>query len=202
MVAFNQPRGLFGASRNIMPGDQPMLPQPTLGAGPVGMGMPQPVPQMAQSQPNLTGERLFALGGILQGDQNAAGNFHQMQQQRAMMAQKAQQDALGKLAERAEWKWRTDYENANRAPPNNDTVQDYEFIRGRLGEEAGNAYLRRQADPDVTVPLPNGQVYIGPRSGMAAAMGAQPAGGAAPARPVGGLTPIQGGPTPRASGGF
>lgn len=120
MVAFNQPRGLFGASRNIMPGDQPMLPQPTLGAGPVGMGMPQPVPQMVQSQPNLTGERLFALGGILQGDQNAAGSFHQMQQQRAMMAQKAQQDALSAMAERQQeredFMFRTDYERANPGP--------------------------------------------------------------------------------------
>jgi hypothetical protein len=58
-------------------------------------------------------------------------------------------------------------------------------------------------DPDVFITLPNGQVYAGPRSGLAAAMmGGTPA-PAAPPAPVGKLTPItNGGQTPRASGGF
>ena len=56
-------------------------------------------------------------------------------------------------------------------------------------------------DPDVFITLPNGQVYAGPRSGLAAAM---TGGAAAPPKPVGPLTPLpdDGGPTPPASGGF
>lgn len=62
-------------------------------------------------------------------------------------------------------------------------------------------------DPMTSVPLPGGQVYLGPRSGLSAVMGGgDPASGgggmAPPTAPVGKLTPIDGGPTPTASGGF
>lgn len=53
-------------------------------------------------------------------------------------------------------------------------------------------------DPDVFVTLPNGQVYAGPKSGLATAL----TGGGTTQRPVGRLTPINGGQTPPASGGF
>ena len=71
-------------------------------------------------------------------------------------------------------------------PAHNDTVADYEFIASKLGQEAANQYLSGMGDPIVTVPLPGGQIYSGPRSGMAQALG-----GAAPQRPVGKLTPIE-----------
>lgn len=54
-------------------------------------------------------------------------------------------------------------------------------------------------DPDVFITLPNGQVYAGPRSGLAAAM---MGGTTAKTAPRGKLTPVNGGPTPPASGGF
>lgn len=54
-------------------------------------------------------------------------------------------------------------------------------------------------DPDVFITLPNGQVYAGPRSGLAAAM---MGGATVPQKPVGKLTPINGGQTPPASGPF
>lgn len=56
-------------------------------------------------------------------------------------------------------------------------------------------------DPDVTVTLPNGQFYAGPRSGLAQAL---MGGGSAPVKtaPRGKLTSVQGGLTPPASGGF
>lgn len=66
-----------------------------------------------------------------------------------------------------------------------------------------DAYLQmnaaRAGDPEVFVTLPNGQVYAGPKSGLASAlMGRAPA----PTKPIGSLTPLDGGPTPPASGGF
>jgi hypothetical protein len=54
-------------------------------------------------------------------------------------------------------------------------------------------------DPDVFVTLPNGQVYAGPKSGLAQAL---TGGAAAPQKPVGRLTPLNGGPTVAPSGGF
>jgi hypothetical protein len=57
----------------------------------------------------------------------------------------------------------------------------------------------KEGDPIVTITLPNGQMYSGPRSGLATAMMGRMA---TPQAPVGPLTPINGGPTPSASGGF
>jgi hypothetical protein len=56
----------------------------------------------------------------------------------------------------------------------------------------------REGDPVVTITLPNGQMYSGPRSGLAQAM----MGGGAPPKPIGKLTPLNGGPTVSPLGGF
>lgn len=208
MVAFSRPRGLFGASRNsIMPGDQPMLPQgmPQM-QGPVGMapqGMGQPAPQQGGfNAPGGTAEKLFAIGGMLQGDQNAVGQYHAMQQARGTAAQEAQKDALARQAERAEWQWRKEWELAHPAPVNNDTEADYNFILRQQGPEAAAQYLRNIGDPTVTVPLPGNRVYSGPRSGLGGALGGQ----AAQPQVLGNSLPqgwtVQGGPTQPASGGF
>lgn len=61
---------------------------------------------------------------------------------------------------------KAEYERANPKPVNNDTVADYNFIASQLGPEEANQYLRNRADPIVNIPLPGGDVYIGPRSGM------------------------------------
>lgn len=63
------------------------------------------------------------------------------------------------------------------------------------------------ADPTVTIPLPGGQTYVGPRSGMQAALGG---GGPVSSPSGGGVQPPStlppdfdfGGPTQNASGGF
>jgi hypothetical protein len=71
---------------------------------------------------------------------------------------------------------------------NNDTVNDYRFIEERLGADAANQYLRNLGDPMVNMTLPGDRIYSGPRSGLGQALQGQ-----APARPVGRLTPIDGG---------
>lgn len=69
--------------------------------------------------------------------------------------------------------------------------------------EQRNAYQQMKVagagDPDVFVTLPNGQVYAGPKSGLSQALMGR---SQSPQAPVGRLTPINGGQTPPASGGF
>lgn len=67
-----------------------------------------------------------------------------------------------------------------------------------------NKLLQSRNDPFVTATLPTGDFFAGPQSQFAPYLQGQgaPQPSAAPAAPVGRLTPIQGGQTPPASGGF
>lgn len=93
-------------------------------------------------------------------------------------------------------------------PANNDTANDYAFIAQHLGQDAADQFLSNLGDPMVTIPLADGQVYSGPRSGLATALtGGPPQASAAPAadgqrKPVGKLTPIGGGASPTGSRTF
>lgn len=73
---------------------------------------------------------------------------------------------------------------------------------GRMGPDQRKAYQEVRSitnpEPDVAVTLPNGQFYAGPRSGLAAAL----MGNQAPQKPIGKLTPMNGGPASQAPGGF
>lgn len=62
-------------------------------------------------------------------------------------------------------------------PINNDTVNDYNFIKERLGDEAANDYLRRKGDPFINMTLPGNNFYSGPASGVAGALGRMGGGG-------------------------
>ena len=103
------------------------------------------------------------------------------------------------MAKREDWQWQEQYKRDNPAPSNNDTVSDYNFISQNLGAEAANQYLRNMGDPIVTVPLPNGQIYTGPRSQMGAVMTGQQGGDSEWGDPV---DVIPGGGRSNAPGGF
>ena len=122
-----------------------------------------------------------------------------------MMQRKAQQDAEAAHQERMtglqDWQWKKQWERDNPDPVNNDTVNDYNFIASKYGQGAADQYMQGVYDPTVNIPLGDGRVYIGPRSGAPAAVSGAVSGGPQ-IQPVGKLTPIDGGPTPTASGGF
>jgi hypothetical protein len=99
-----------------------------------------------------------------------------------------------------DWVRQQEYSRAHPDPsPMARDVADFQ----RMTPEQRAAYAEmekaREGDPIVTITLPNGQMYSGPRSGLATAMMGRMA---TPQAPVGPLTPINGGPTPSASGGF
>jgi hypothetical protein len=131
------------------------------------------------------------LADALAGAMGRPGQFAQ-----GLSQQKQQQD------EEVQWQRRHQIEQADRPP------YRWEANDGSLMEMGPDGTPRlvykdptpkANLDPDVFITLPNKQVYAGPRSGLAAAMG----GSGVPApMPVGKLTPIEGGPTPQASGGF
>lgn len=168
----------------------------------------EPMPHSYASAPAEEPQKrgLFSRGGF---GRSLAGNIGDVLLQRGGLApiyapamqlrqrmEAAEQNRQAERMDRREdmqWEW----QNKPQEPVNNDTVNDYGFIRDTLGEETANQFLRSLGDPIVTVQLPGNRVYSGPRSGMAQALQGQ-----VPTAPVGRLTPIEGGPTPRASGGF
>lgn len=85
-------------------------------------------------------------------------------------------------------------------PKNNDTINDYRFIEQQLGPDKAKAWLENLQDPMVTVPLSNGSVYSGPRSGLADAIAGTISSG--PPKPVGRLTPVTGGAASNGGGNF
>lgn len=55
------------------------------------------------------------------------------------------------------WEYQQEYERANPKPVNNDTVQDYEFIRQTIGDDAARKYLENKASPPRLIQLPDGR---------------------------------------------
>jgi hypothetical protein len=163
----------------------------------------QPRPEPEYRSPSTLQTIAGSIGDALQQYAGGQATFlPQLARQRQMQQeeqayQRRRSDAL------ADWRTKEMFKLANPDPVNNDTVNDYNFIATTIGKDAADQYLRNIGDPSVTVTLPGNRVYSGPRSGLAAALGG--GGGAAseaPQKPVGKLTPITGGPTLGASGGF
>lgn len=183
-----QRRGIFGAHmRTDM--------APTAGE-PV-----QPTAQPQKQKINWVGVLADALSGFAGGPANFANQqFQQRQTQDAR--QYAEQTYQRKRGDEwSDWQRQEQWKRDNPSPINNDTVNDYAFISGKLGEAAGKSFLQNLADgPPVAVDVanPDGSVtrqFI-PRSQM---------GGGGMVAPVSTLPEgytVRGGPTQPASGGF
>lgn len=112
------------------------------------------------------GDTLSALGGGR--GSYLDGAIAQRNEQRDLQMRAAAQQAK-RQADWEDWVRQKQWERDNPAPINNDTVNDYNFYRTQLGEEGARRWLNNQTDPVVSIPLPGGQTYIGPRSGLGAA---------------------------------
>ncbi len=173
------------------------------GLAPSDMGgqvsMPQAAP--ARQGPSKGEIILGILGDALAGAAGRGPAFGQMMAKRK--DEEAQQAQWG-LQRRSQLE---DYEAKRQIDQRYDTPDVAPAVRDAtawqsMTPEQRQAYQQMKSmgapDPDVFTTLPNGQFYAGPRSGLASALG----GGNAAPRPVGKLTPINGGPTQPASGGF
>lgn len=153
-----------------------------------GVGTPDPMtnqpvdlmqaPEMKPAKPGFNdpggwGEKLAMIGSVLAGD---GGNSpalapYILRRQQELLAQRQQQD---REYDWQDWQRKQKWERANPKPVNNDTTADYDFRKRILGEDAAKDWLRSSGDPIVTVPLPNGQIYSGPRSQLSVALTGKP----------------------------
>lgn len=97
--------------------------------------------------------------------------------------QQALEDYNRKLSDEMDlWRQKQIWERDNPKPFSNDTISDYQFIAGKLGEDAANGFLRNFADgPPIAVDVaaPDGSVtrQFLPRSAMGKQGGGDPASG-------------------------
>lgn len=188
-------RGLFG---NVMLPGTPGIgdgieERKQMDMGAPGMGMaPEEAPR-----PGLFGQggvgRAIAgtIGDTLLQYNGMAPVYAPTMQAQQEAAARQRETSMKREQGREDWLFEQQWKRDNPTPTSNDTVADYEFIRQNLGEAAAKTYLQNRADPPQYRQGADGQFYR-----------VQTGGAAPPTAPVGKLTPITGGPTPQASGGF
>lgn len=129
-----------------------------------------------------------AIDGDLIGGAKIAGSIGADRRELQQKMQLAQQQRLQGLED---WKWKEQYKAANPGPADDVFTQSLQAAGiDPASPEGQNLYRSRvtnMADPVVSIPLPGGQVYTGPRSQLPSALGQ------APTRPIGKLTPLAGG---------
>jgi hypothetical protein len=169
---------------------------------PLGMALAGALRQPdEQEQPKMSKGQLILgiLADALSGAAGRPGQFAQMMNQRKAQEREETNWGRRRQAELEDYEKKQQIEQRYAGP--SPMVRDAQAWQ-TMSPEQRRAYQElqgmKQGDPDVFVTLPNGQVYAGPKSGLAQAL----MGGAPPQKPVGRLTPISGGPTPPASGGF
>ncbi len=143
------------------------------------------------------------LADAIAGAMGNPGQYAAVENQRREQEQQQAQWGLRRRGELEDYEAKQQIEQRYRQPDVSPMERDAQAWQ-RMAPEQRAAYGEFKSmgalDPDVFTTLPNGQFYAGPRSGLAAALG----GGGSPAKtaPRGRLTPVEGGPTLPASGGF
>lgn len=193
--------GPLGLRLSNTVGQEPEIPRvPDYAAG-IQMPLPGAQPRHSKGQ-IIAGILADALAGLAgqQGPMLAQWNRERQQEQDDVQWSRRQQAENDQWAQRQRWQ----QEHPDPSP----MQRDIAFWQGMTQEQRaafGEMKKAGEGDPDVFITLPNGQVYAGPRSGLAQAMmgaGQAPTAGARP--PIGAIVPDprRGGPTPRASGTF
>lgn len=171
---------------------------------PLGIALNDTLPSAAPAQNGMSKGQII-MGIIADALAGAAGHQGPFAAHMAKLNEQEAENAKWGLRRRGELE---DYEAKQKIEQRYKTPDISPMERdvaawGRMSEPQRQAYQQMQGmragDADVFVTLPNGQVYAGPKSGLAQAL---TGGGTAPPQPVGRLRPINGGPTPPASGGF
>ena len=137
----------------------PGMPMPTQMPAPVPAAEPQKI-GTGRMIAGYVGDALAQLGGL-------RGNFAPAMQQHQELVQRARQAQVQRQQEMADWVAKQQWERNNPKPINNDTANDFEYIKGVLGEGPARQWLQNKTDPIISVPVPGG-TYMGPRSGMGA----------------------------------
>jgi hypothetical protein len=147
------------------------------------------------------------LASLTDGQPIFTMNMMRERQQRADAEASEAQWSRRREADNQDWMQREQWQRANPAPtaPSElERVLEASGIQRNSPQWTQAMQQRRDSllkpDPEIIQTLPNGQLYVGPRSGLASALTG--GGAAAPAKPVGRLTPVDGGPTQTASATF
>lgn len=169
-------------------------------------GAEQQTPAMAPVQRSKGQMIAGILSDAVSGFLGREGSFGatlsaEKERERTMQAQEAQWSRR-RDAENQDWLKREQWQLANKAPDVSPMQRDLAAWEAMTPDQR-IAYQQMQkakeGDPIVSVSLPNGQFYSGPRSGLTAALTGQAP--QPPVQPIGVLRPV-GGPTQPASGGF
>ncbi len=190
---------------------------PTVGA-PGGYVDPAADPQTGFFQKNGMGLNLIGAiaDGVSQGF-GGAPNFAMARQQHQALQRDQQQFQRAqavreqeRIAEHRQWVERQIWEREHPAPIRNDTVNDYEFLRQKLGQEQADQYLRNfAAGPVMAVEgfdaAGNPTKTFVPRGSLGTGAPADNAGpdfDPPPTKPVGNLHPYRGGAPSQGGGTF
>jgi len=197
-------RGLFGAKMGApigTPGIGDDIQRQRMGMPDMAPGLGMQAEQPKQGRGSFLPYALAAVEDTLSRQMGYAPqgvariNAQQAAQQQAMADQAA--EMRKRSLDMADWQAKKQWEIDNAPPPNNDTINDFEWYKGLSG--ADKELYHRMKPQNMIVDNGDGTKSIIPigANGPIVGGGQQQA----PSKPVGGLMPM-GGPTQPASGGF